>query len=583
MSDSWGILNGTLLWPATLAALLLFVLFAFKEWQARRGNGFYLRLVLGACAIAALLGLALKPAVMQELQQRKAILLTPGFDQVAVDSLKRANPGIRILEYLPGRHLDLDPALSEVLILGHGLASYDLWQAEGRNAAFLPAAPPAGITRLHHTRDVALGSGISIEGVYSKPVRGHRLLLRDPGGNPRDSAVMPQGLQWPFRLQAVPKAPGNLTYLLEEQDSSGQVIRTDPVPVRVQPPAPMRVLILNTFPTFETRYLKNLLAEKGNEVVVRSQLTRGAYKFEYFNRSKQPIYQLNAENLGEFDLLITDVPSYRSLGTASRTALRKSMEDSGLGLLVQVDERYFNLPEKEAFFSFRQDGQTTWDAGYGKGLVLEKFPYAFSMEFPTEPIMLPNGKMVGAYRPMGKGRVATTLLKDTYQWVLQGKDEAYRELWAALLSQAAASLERPVTWEGKTLLPRPDEPFDFIMRGELTGKDTKNEIGLRLPLIQDLLIPTLWKGTDYPEGPGWNHLRLPSDSLSVFPYYVYEPGDWKALGIRETREANQRHFQGSMGTETAVEGLLPVSPVWFYALFLASMGWLWLEPRLRDS
>ncbi len=583
MNESWGILNTSLLWPALSAAMLLSGLFILKEWPSRKDSGFYLRVFLGMCAVLALLGLVLKPAVRQDLEQRKALLLTPGFDPEAADSLKEAHPGIRTLEYHPGNPLAIDPSLTTVLILGHGLAPYDLWQVKDRKVVFIPAPPPAGITRLRSPRDVVLGSSVSIKGMYNKPVEGNRLLLRDPGGNPRDSVLMPNRPQWNFSLESVPKAAGNLTYFLEEQDSSGQVVRIDPFPLRVKRASPMRVLILNTFPTFETRYLKNLLAEKGNAVVVRSQLTRGAYKFEYLNRKEQPVYQLTGENLQEFDLLITDAASYRGLGASSRKALRESIENSGLGLLIQADDRFLSLPEDESFFDFRPDGRTTWDAGYGKGLVLDKFPLVFSMNFPIQPILLPNGKQAGAYRPVGKGKVVTTLLKDTYQWVLQGKGEAYRELWAVLLSHAAAANEVPVAWETRTLLPRRDEPFDFRIRGALSEQVLKNDRGLRLPLIQDMLVPAVWKGTDYPERVGWNHLRFTADSLPDFNYFVYGDGDWEALGIQSTLEVNSRYFKGIKETETTGEGLVPVSSMWFYVLFLAAMGWLWLEPRLRSS
>jgi len=581
MNEGWGILNDSLLWPALSAALLLLALFTYKEWRDVQGNGLFLRLLLAVCAIGALLALVLKPTIRQELEQFKALVLTPGYNSRVADSLQKAHPGIRTLEYQPGQLLQPNPSFTSAIVLGHGLAPYDLWQLEGRQVTFLPAESPAGISRLNPTPEGVLGRKVSIKGVYNNPVEGHRILLRDPGGNPRDSAVMPGGSQWPFRLESVPKAPGNLTYLLEEQDSSGQVVRTDPVPLRIRRPSPMRILILNTFPTFETRYLKNLLAEKGNEVVVRSQLTRGAYKFEYLNRKAQPVYQLSGENLQEFDLLISDAPSYQGLGASSRAALRKSIEETGLGLLIQADARYLGLPEDQAYFGFRPDGRTTWDAGYDKGLVLEKYPYAFSMDFPIQPIVLPNGKQVGAYRPMGEGKVVTTLLKDTYQWVLQGKAEAYRELWTVLLSQAAAENKAPIAWEARTGLPRQDEPFEFRIRGTLPDQEVKNERGLRLPLKQDLWNPTLWKGRDYPERSGWNHLRFASDSLPDFPYYVYGEGDWEVLGIESTLHDNRRFFHGIPEPDVISEGLVPVSPIWFYALFLASMGWLWLGPRLR--
>ena len=142
------------------------------------------------------------------------------------------------------------------------------------------------------------------------------------------------------------------------------------------------------------------------------------------------------------------------------------------------------------------------------------------MDFPVQTIVFPNGKQVGAYRPLGEGKVVTTLLKDTYQWVLQGKAEAYRELWTALLSQAAAATESPFAWEARTPLPRVDEPFGFRIRGALPEQEIENERGLRLPLIHDIWNKTLWKGSDYTERRLSSHHQYPTDSNQDYPYYV---------------------------------------------------------------
>ncbi|WP_431137742.1 hypothetical protein, partial [Psychroserpens mesophilus] len=90
----------------------------------------------------------------------------------------------------------------------------------------------------------------------------------------------------------------------------------------------------------------NFLAENGHSVVVRSQLTKGRYKFEYFNTEAVPVYQLTENGLQPFDLVIIDADSYLELPTSSKAALDFNIQEEGLGLFVQPSPAIFNQSRK---------------------------------------------------------------------------------------------------------------------------------------------------------------------------------------------------------------------------------------------
>ena len=341
---------------------------------------------------------------------------------------------------------------------------------------------------------------------------------------------------------------------------------------------PLRILILNTFPTFETKYLKNFLEAKGNSILLRSQLSRGLYKFEYINRDPDPVYELTRELLEEFDLVITDYQAYRRLSPGSRSALEESIAQDGTGLLIQPDDSFFRRSEQDGYFVFESDNLLQLNASKPE-LVVEKYPYTFANSFPVQPIPLDH-YVPAAERPLGNGRVVTTVLRNTYRWLLKGEEAYYEKFWSLLLRRAAARQTPTATWEARTHLPRRDAPFEFRLHTAIPKPEVINQRGARIPMAEDVLVEGVWNGREYPGRTGWNHLRLKGDSLADFPYYVYGEGSWSTRESFATRQANRRQFGRNQLKAERQQAYLPIRPAWFYISFLLSMAWLWLEPRL---
>ena len=580
MGDAWIFLEDDLPSVFIIGGIVLLGLFLIKEWGARKRRGWPFRLLAVVLALTALSGIVLRPAFLQEVATRQAAVLTRGFSETHLDSLSRLHPGLPVIQYQPGDPLDLDPEISSVYLLGYGLASHDLWQLEGLQVHYTPPGEmPSGIDRLHVGDPSVLGGMLSVQGRYAQPSEGHQLILKDPGGNPVDSVVLKADRYSPFRLNTRTKAPGNLTYFLEETDSSGQIVRRDPLPVRVERPNPLSILILNSFPTFETKYLKNFLEEKGNKIVLRSQLSRGLFKFEYINTEKRPVYALTREGLREFDLVITDSESYRGLSGASRSALEQSIAKDGTGLFLQPDEAFFRFPERLRYFTFKPDGSLRLEAGT-KDRVLEKYPFSPVPGFPLKPVQMEDSIRIGIERPLGNGKVVTTTVRNSYRWVLKGQSDFYAAFWSDLLNASARRQAPSAEWETTTRLPRKNLPFDFHLRTPVRAPRVMSQAGHMLPLMEDLWVAELWKGRDYPSEDGWNRIHLSQDSLPDLSFYVYDKADWRALEIFQTVEENRRfHYPGN-DTSDRVEAYVPIPAFWFYILFIGAMGWLWLEPRL---
>lgn len=582
MSDGFMLLNHNLFWPVLIGCLVLLGFFVWKEWPQKGQPRFWIKIGVAFIGLASLFMLLLKPATPKDTTLGRAIILTEGYKAEQLDSLKKGFKGIKMESYVSGNSLSVVEDVDSLFLLGYGLPDYDVWQLESKSVQFMGGEALSGWTQIHHTDELELGEALEVQAQYQNPQKEYWAVLKDNGGNPLDSIQFVEAEEQLVQFTTQPKASGHFEYQLEEKDAEGALVSSEPIPFVVEDREPLNILILNTFPTFESKYLKNYLAEKGHQVLVRSQLTKNKYKFEYFNRDTQPIYQLSKQALEAFDLLVFDVESYVNLGRTASTALKESMTEDGLGVFIQPSSNLFTLSKNQLPIGFTADFNTDISLG-NPPQSLQKFPFAFQQEFPLQPIKM-DSTIIAAYLPNGKGKMGSSLLQNTYQLVLDGKPESYAAIWTEILDALVPKLEKSASWEIETEIPRVDEPTSFWVQANKSPLEVETETNSKIPLLQDVIIPSRWKGTQYPKREGWNQLQISADSTSKFSYYVFGDNERTSVSQQLVYEQNLRQF-GQGESSNALVGatskkMEPISQLWFFVPFLLSMGWLWLEPKL---
>jgi len=582
MNDGVVFLNQNLFWPVIIVGLVLMAVFVWKEWSQRKERRFYVKLIASFLAIVSLCMIILKPSTYQDSMRGKGIVLTDGYRSSQLDSLKSIYKRIKTEEYTKGRTLFLLTEVDSIFLLGHGMEPFDFWQVEHKSVAFFGGDANQGGQDISNKSELILGEPLELSATYANPVAGNWAVLADNGGNPLDSIPLEETESQLIQLSAEPKASGQFVYHLMEQDQDGQVVSNEPIPIQVKEGRPLKILMVNTFPTFETKYLKNFLTEKGHEVLARTQLTKGKYKFEYFNGASGTIYGFTSENLKDYDLLIIDTDSYTGLGRTSKEAMEEISASEGLGIFIQADEGLFRLSESQSPFRFNKDYVT--EIALGQPMqTLPKYPYAFQENLRTQEILL-DYVTVASYIPVQKGKVGTTLLQNTYQLLLDGQEALYTRIWTKILNNITREQETVLEWKSLTQIPRLDEPFEFELQTLLTDVEITTEEGARIPLLQDILIPGKFTGTVYPRKTGWNQLQIANDSISPWLYFVYDDGQLQNIHQTQLRNANYQKF-GSNSTfddsaSASKKELQTIAPFWFYFVLLLSLGWLWLEPKL---
>lgn len=583
MIDGISFVNKELWLPLVLGGLLAFAFYVWKEWKTRSTGKFALNTLVAFLTIIALIFLILQPTKEVEISERQGLLVTSGFDVQQKDSLMAIVEGIKEVTYNPTTSIrnELD-SLTGLIILGNGVEPFDFELFRTIPTAYIPTKEPIGITDLKTSESLLLGEKLSVAGAYTSPVTGNYLVLEDAGGNGLDSVKLGEQKTVRFSLEAVPKVSGRFVFQLTEKDSIGTELHTEPIPVIIHKKNLLRVLILNNFPTFETKYIKNFLADNGHEVIVRSQLTKGKFKFEYFNTSSAPVYQFTDEVLAKFDLVIIDTDTYFNLGTTGIRSFEKSSRETGLGVFLQPSDLLFKLGNEKSYFQFKRDGIDELNVPTFKS-TLQKYPFTFDEQLTVKPIILGTETTVAVYKQLGSGRFATTTLQNSYQLLLQGKTAAYNRLWTQIFDKISKKEEVPVAWEAITRIPRIDIPFEFTMRTRLTDFNVIHEDDQSIGMLQNTYVPTLYSGKVYPSKSGWNKLNIETDSSAQYSFYVFDKTTRKSLEISKTIAANKKEFESGIPVNRTVRSERPISPMICYLFFLAGIGWLWLYPKLSEN
>ncbi len=565
--------------PGLIAAVILLAVFVVKEWPRKSGN-FLLRIAVGLVAVLALLAIALKPAHLTSVRGKQGVLLTSGYQEAQLDSLRATNPELKELAYQDYiNHKELD-SISQLFILGSGVKPYDFWQLDGRTVKLLKTEIPNGINQLSYSKIRSEGEDLNLTARYLKPKSGNQIVLQAPGNLALDSVAFSAATDTLFSLQAKVKAPGDFVYTLAEKDSLGTLVNKQPLPIHINPEKQLQVVMLSAFPSFEFKYLKNYLAELNHQVLVRSQLTQGRFKYEYFNQERKPFNALTTCGLNDLDLLILDAGAWQSLLRNEQNSIKDAITQEGLGVFLMPSEELFYGSQPLIDFDFTRTVQT--EVELQDGIVVSTFGYYLNPATNFNATLKAANQILAGQRFLGFGSVSTTVLSNTYALQLKGNQERYKSLWSDILKNVLKPESDMVFWEETEQIVRPNEPYTIKFRTAVSEFTLTDTDGNSIPVIQDPDIPELWLATFYPEETGWFTLRFSAgDTISEYAYYVFAEEDWSTKKASELLKVNQDFFKNTDAEGNEILVKRPINPLYFFVLFVLAMGYLWLEPKLR--
>lgn len=567
--------------PIFFAGVLLYLVFLWKEWTGKTGRRLYMKMIAGLIAILALAMIALQPHIRTPEKISYTGILSQGYQKAQQDSLKEVYKNIRFIDYKPGQDLSTDIKKGQkVFILGTGLATFDLWQLDENQVHILSAMDLKGVSRLKYASENVVGNDFIVTGEFRKAPKDHQLLLTGPGDTPLDSIRLQESETQRFRLKGQHLAEGNYVYKLVEKDRTGNRVSTSPLAVSISAKTKLKVLMVNQFPSFETKYLKNFLAESGHQVIVRSQVSKDRYKYEYFNSLQRGAFRLTSKTLSDVDLLIIDAASMRMASKSVLKSLQTAMLKQGLGVFIQTDADSYNgnIPLFDCSFLEQADKDIIVDMEPRPRL--NKYPYIFKNDPLLKSIHKSEAGIIMAYKRFGAGRIGTTILQNTYELVLEGNTRVYQTIWSRAISMMSKRKKTETDWEQDEMMVYQDAPFQFQIKTFQENPVVRNTDRTRIPLARDMELTQVWGGTTFPRKLGWNKLMLEQDSTAVFDFYVIDTAQWTSLNAVKRVNENLRYFDQPVAADERTESQRPIKLWWFFIAFLLAMSCLWLEPKV---
>ncbi|HEU4699091.1 MAG TPA: hypothetical protein VFS40_07925 [Gemmatimonadales bacterium] len=607
--------------PVPGAGLLLALCLALAlglgwlEWR-RRARWRRTRALAAGAATLALAVLGLAPARRVAAPGGRLLLVTAGAERDAVRRLADSL-GVRRVAYLPdaaaaapagarpladarllrARHPDV--ATLDVAGWGPEPAA---WPALAGLAVRLHPAPlPAGVTAVVAPTMVPFGEAVTLRGAVMPGARAGWIRLEGDAGAVDSARV--DAAQRSFALHARPRAAGPGRWILRGDTALGMPAETLGVDVdSIRAP---RVLVVESAPSFETRFLAQWLARQGGTLAVRTRVTRDVWRTEFRNRPRRALTPLTPALLGEFDVVVTDGRVLAALAAPERAALHSAIADSGRGLLVRADSA--TVGPADFFRAARVLPARSADGG-GDALVrpiwtgrataprtpVAAAPWTLQPGFGAAALVraAPPGARAALVvaAPRGAGWVALDAVATPSRWALAGEPEAFAGYWSHVLGAIAAGggrgawrvepgvplVDQPVVL---TLATRDSAPLGLVL-GPAGARDT-------IFLARDPLESTRWRGTWWPRAAGWHALTGGGARLNVL---VGAREAWparraarrlaaaQAAAGADAAPAPESGAGATAGSAGVIERPVPLLPA--FLLFLGCAGVLWVtDPR----
>ncbi len=573
--------NESFIWPVISIALIIWAIYVWKEWNTSRKFHRYINAFVALISIMAMTMLALKPIHEVLLQEKGAVVLTKGYDQIQLDSLLSEKEGLQVIHYQENKPLgDAPSAYTSIYILGNGIQPFDFWQFENQSVMYLGGHAPKGIIQLKYSKENKTGEYLTVTGKYKRDAKSAKLVLQNDFGEGLDSVALNNDTAQSFKLEAPIKAEGSFVFELLEKDSLGALINRHQVPFEAQAPKLLKVLIMNSAPNFETKYLKNYLADMGHAVTYRTQLTQERYKFEYLNTKATPIYTLRENNLANYNLLIIDANSIQRLSRNGRSAIENTIKNKGLGVFIQPESSMFKSAKRHLGFQFRRDGVSKIVINEFLNRKVNKFPFQFIDAGELEVVHENSNVILAAYKRVRNGRIGTSLIQNTYQWQLEGKTQEYRKFWKNIINALSRRESNKTIWKFANAIPQINEPLEFQLNTQTKPVNLQNLDGHTIALKRNVDLLHLWSGKIYPSNFGWNELHLQDDDTpQKKSYFVFDSISWKSVREYNKKQRNQWHFSKEVkGSKFTTK--IAIERIWFFIIAILGLGYLWLQPKL---
>ena len=593
-------------WNISVIAIsvLLLVFLLWKEIGRKNKLHLIWRLLASVLAVLSLVCLAIPPFYHGKRSinvNQEMVLLTEGFSKDSLNKYQNstpvftANPAVyqtlksSKIRFLTDLNLSGNATLKNKTwhVLGFGLEKDELKSLQNFPVRFNPTELPSGIQKINWTNRLKAGESFRVQGNFINQTDSEIKLILQGLNTGLDSVKIGAKRSMPFSFQTIPKESGRAVFGLLAI-SGKDTLENEVLPVVIDLQEKLKILMLSASPDFESRFLKNWLAENAYEVAARSTISKNKITSDFANMEKFTLEKITPALLQKFDVLVTDAAGFSALSKPEASAILAQVSAKGMGLIVRADSidnasfigKNFALyqpdnPQKELHLKLNDVNGTRLKIQSEHPAFIKNQPNSQTLVQDEAKNILVSSKLYGS------GKLVLSTLNNTFSWQLSGSKAAYSAFWSALLSKAAQKTSRKENVYTEIYADKNSMTKVYLETADRNAVLKVN--GQTLPLSQNPSIPFLQEAVFWPERSGWFPISTQNNTADWV--YIFENASWKtfkaAEKIRRTKEyarqssAKQENIQNQEKDE-----LVFVPPFWFYLLFLLSCTFLWLETKL---
>lgn len=369
------------------------------------------------------------------------------------------------------------------------------------------------------------------------------------------------------RISILPKSSG---YILSSISTDNEEYN---FAVKVENAEHHVIQILASTPDFEWKFLGDFLKSKEHSVYQKTQISKGKFKSAFINWHDS--LQFNRGVANDLKVLFADAKAWENLGPNLKNQYLKKLKENRGSLILRTN------PKSQIWLDLDKSKPTNIFST--SDTLLEQNNYNY-LEF-NNLYQLDEVAQNTVFRKVNPDLIYGVInFQDSYRLKLSGKNEQYEKIWNPIFNH----LIRKSTelFYDKSEWAVQHQPFFFRLWSEELVEEViifnLQKDTIKLKFKKDNIYPERQHVMFYPKQKGWHFINLKKQK-ELIPFYVnseasanqsefltnYKHGYLNYLNfeVSNTQENDENYNQESV-------------TIWFFLLFLLSVGYLWIEDKI---
>jgi len=384
-------------------------------------------------------------------------------------------------------------------------------------------------------------------------------------GNDTLSKIIASGAQ--EDISTLPKSSGYvLARVFSGQSNYHFAIQVEEVPHYV-------VQILSATPDFEWKFLGDYLKSKGHSVYQRTQISKGKFKSSFLNW--QDSLSISRGVAKDLKVLFVDAKAWEEVSPNKRDRYLDQLEENEGSLIFRTN------PNSKIQLDLDKANSTNIFSTSDNLLESEKYNYLQFINLYQLDEVVENA----VFRKVNP-RVVYGIInfQNSYPLKLSGKNEEYEQVWEPVFNQMIRNSVN--FFHDKSEWSIQHQPFFFRLWSDEKVKEIsifnlKNDT-IKLKAKPDFIFPERHHFMFYPKEKGWHFINVKDQTESI-PFYVHSSSSAdqsEFLNIYNHDYLNYLNFDDSRVRGNQKDYQQKSVTMWFFLLFLLSVGYLWIEDKI---